>query len=45
MPTSSIDVAAGLLAIGFSTYVVDLLEIVKLANPRARRRAAADRAA
>ncbi len=41
----SIDAAAGLAAIAFSLYVVYVLEIVKLANPRARRRAAADRAA
>ncbi|MGZ4340467.1 MAG: glycosyltransferase family 4 protein [Gaiellaceae bacterium] len=33
-----IDVAAGLLAVAFSLYVVYLLEIVKLASPRARRR-------
>jgi UDP-GlcNAc:undecaprenyl-phosphate GlcNAc-1-phosphate transferase len=33
-----IDVAAGALALGFSIYVVYLLEIVKLANPRVRRR-------
>jgi UDP-GlcNAc:undecaprenyl-phosphate GlcNAc-1-phosphate transferase len=41
----SIDIAAGLLAIAFSFYVVYVLELVKLASPRARRRAAADRAA
>jgi UDP-GlcNAc:undecaprenyl-phosphate GlcNAc-1-phosphate transferase len=41
----SIDTAAGLAAITFSLYVVYVLEIVKLANPRARRRAAADKAA
>ncbi|HET7448966.1 MAG TPA: MraY family glycosyltransferase [Gaiellaceae bacterium] len=34
----AIDVAAGALAIAFSLYVVVLLEIVKLASPRARRR-------
>jgi UDP-GlcNAc:undecaprenyl-phosphate GlcNAc-1-phosphate transferase len=33
-----IDVAAGLLAITFSLYVVYVLEIVTLASPRARRR-------
>jgi UDP-GlcNAc:undecaprenyl-phosphate GlcNAc-1-phosphate transferase len=41
----SIDVAAGALAIAFSLYVVYVLEIVRLASPRARRRAAADKAA
>jgi hypothetical protein len=41
----SIDIAAGVLAIAFSLYVVYVLEIVKLASPRARRRAAADKAA
>jgi UDP-GlcNAc:undecaprenyl-phosphate GlcNAc-1-phosphate transferase len=41
----SIDIAAGLLAIAFSLYVVYVLEIVKLASPRARRRATADKAA
>ncbi len=35
-----IDVAAGLGAVAFSLYVVYLLEIVKLASPRARRREA-----
>ena len=40
-----IDVAAGLGAIAFSLYVVYLLEIVKLASPRARRREEASRAA
>jgi UDP-GlcNAc:undecaprenyl-phosphate/decaprenyl-phosphate GlcNAc-1-phosphate transferase len=40
-----IDTAAGLAAIAFSLYVVYVLEIVKLANPRARRRAEADQAA
>jgi UDP-GlcNAc:undecaprenyl-phosphate GlcNAc-1-phosphate transferase len=34
----AIDVAAGLLAITFSLYVVYVLEIVTLASPRARRR-------
>ena len=39
MPTTSrVDVAAGLLAIGFSTYVVGLLELVKLSSVRPRRR-------
>src|SRR5258707_1664762 len=33
-----VDAAAGLAAIGFSLYVVYLLEIVKLATPRSRRR-------
>ena len=32
--------AIGLVAVGFSLYVVYLLEIVKLANPFARRRGA-----
>ena len=41
----AIDAAAGLLALAFSLYVVYVLEIVKLASPRARRRAAADKAA
>jgi UDP-GlcNAc:undecaprenyl-phosphate GlcNAc-1-phosphate transferase len=36
----AIDVVAGLSAIAFSLYVVYLLEIVKLASPRARRREA-----
>ena len=31
-------VAIGLFAVAFSIYVVYLLEIVKLANPRVRRR-------
>jgi UDP-GlcNAc:undecaprenyl-phosphate GlcNAc-1-phosphate transferase len=35
----AIDAAAGLLALSFSLYVVYLLELVKLASPRARRRA------
>src|SRR6059058_4197662 len=34
----AIDAAAGVLALAFSLYVVYLLEIVKLASPRARRR-------
>jgi UDP-GlcNAc:undecaprenyl-phosphate GlcNAc-1-phosphate transferase len=34
----AIDVAAGVVAVAFSLYVVYLLEIVKLASPRARRR-------
>jgi UDP-GlcNAc:undecaprenyl-phosphate GlcNAc-1-phosphate transferase len=41
----ALDAAAGGLALAFSLYVVYLLEIVKLANPRARRRDAARRAA
>jgi UDP-GlcNAc:undecaprenyl-phosphate GlcNAc-1-phosphate transferase len=41
----AIDAAAGLLAIAFSLYVVYVLEIVKLANPRARRREAERNAA
>jgi UDP-GlcNAc:undecaprenyl-phosphate/decaprenyl-phosphate GlcNAc-1-phosphate transferase len=36
----AIDGVAGVLAVAFSLYVVYLLEIVKLANPRTRRRAA-----
>jgi UDP-GlcNAc:undecaprenyl-phosphate GlcNAc-1-phosphate transferase len=40
-----IDVVAGALAVAFSLYVVYLLEIVKLANPRTRRRDAARNAA
>jgi hypothetical protein len=34
----AVDIAAGLLAIGFSTYVVGLLEIVNLSSVRPRRR-------
>jgi UDP-GlcNAc:undecaprenyl-phosphate/decaprenyl-phosphate GlcNAc-1-phosphate transferase len=34
----ALDVAAGVLALAVSLYVVYLLEIVKLANPRVRRR-------
>jgi UDP-GlcNAc:undecaprenyl-phosphate GlcNAc-1-phosphate transferase len=41
----AIDIASGVLAVAFSLYVVYVLEIVKLASPRARRRAAADKAA
>jgi UDP-GlcNAc:undecaprenyl-phosphate GlcNAc-1-phosphate transferase len=41
----AIDAVAGAVALAFSLYVVYLLEIVKLANPRARRRAAARNAA
>jgi UDP-GlcNAc:undecaprenyl-phosphate/decaprenyl-phosphate GlcNAc-1-phosphate transferase len=37
------DVAAGVLAAAFSAYVVYVLEIVKLANPRARRRRETER--
>jgi UDP-GlcNAc:undecaprenyl-phosphate GlcNAc-1-phosphate transferase len=40
-----IDLAAGLAAIAFSLYVVYVLEIVKLASPRARRREAERNAA
>jgi UDP-GlcNAc:undecaprenyl-phosphate GlcNAc-1-phosphate transferase len=40
-----VDTAAGLAALTFSFYVVYLLEIVKLANRRPRRRDAASRAA
>jgi UDP-GlcNAc:undecaprenyl-phosphate/decaprenyl-phosphate GlcNAc-1-phosphate transferase len=40
-----VDAVAGLLAVTFSLYVVYVLEIVKLASPRARRREAASRAA
>jgi UDP-GlcNAc:undecaprenyl-phosphate GlcNAc-1-phosphate transferase len=40
-----LDLGAGLLAFAFSLYVVYLLEIVKLASPRARRREQASRAA
>jgi UDP-GlcNAc:undecaprenyl-phosphate/decaprenyl-phosphate GlcNAc-1-phosphate transferase len=39
----ALDIAAGLLAAAFSAYVVYVLEIVKLANPRARRRREAER--
>jgi UDP-GlcNAc:undecaprenyl-phosphate GlcNAc-1-phosphate transferase len=41
----ALDLAAGLLALTFSLYVVYLLELVKLASPRARRRATQSRAA
>ena len=41
----AIDVAAGVLAAAFSAYVVYLLEIVRLASPRARRREAERNAA
>jgi UDP-GlcNAc:undecaprenyl-phosphate GlcNAc-1-phosphate transferase len=41
----AIDAAAGFAAIAFSFYVVYVLEIVKLANPRARRREAERNAA
>jgi UDP-GlcNAc:undecaprenyl-phosphate GlcNAc-1-phosphate transferase len=40
-----VDAAAGALAIAFSLYVVYLLEIVKLASPRARGRRTTSRAA
>ncbi len=36
----AIDATAALLAIAFSAYVIYVLELVKLATPRARRRAA-----
>jgi UDP-GlcNAc:undecaprenyl-phosphate/decaprenyl-phosphate GlcNAc-1-phosphate transferase len=45
MTNVAIDVAAGLTAIAFSLYVVYVLEIVKLASPRARRREAERNAA
>jgi hypothetical protein len=38
-------VAAGVAAVSFSLYIVYLLEIVKLASPRARRRDATRTAA
>jgi UDP-GlcNAc:undecaprenyl-phosphate GlcNAc-1-phosphate transferase len=41
----AIDLAAGLTATAFSLYVVYVLEIVKLASPRARRREAERNAA
>ncbi|HEX7083651.1 MAG TPA: MraY family glycosyltransferase [Gaiellaceae bacterium] len=41
----AIDVAAGALALAFSLYVVVLLEIVKLASPRTRRRQERERRA
>jgi UDP-GlcNAc:undecaprenyl-phosphate GlcNAc-1-phosphate transferase len=41
----AIDVAAGALAIGFSVYVVVLLELIKIANPIARRRQEREEAA
>jgi UDP-GlcNAc:undecaprenyl-phosphate GlcNAc-1-phosphate transferase len=41
----AIDAAAGVLAVAFSLYVVYVLEIVKLASPRARRREAERNAA
>jgi UDP-GlcNAc:undecaprenyl-phosphate GlcNAc-1-phosphate transferase len=40
---AAIDTAAGLVALAFSLYIVYVLEIVKLASPRARRRDAAAR--
>jgi UDP-GlcNAc:undecaprenyl-phosphate GlcNAc-1-phosphate transferase len=45
MTNVAIDAVAGLAAIAFSLYVVYLLEIVKLASPRARRREAERNAA
>jgi UDP-GlcNAc:undecaprenyl-phosphate GlcNAc-1-phosphate transferase len=41
----AVDAAVGLLALAFSAYIVYVLEIVKLTTPRARRRAAANKAA
>ena len=41
----AIDLAAGLLAVAFSLYVVYVLELVKLTSPRTRRRDAARKAA
>jgi UDP-GlcNAc:undecaprenyl-phosphate/decaprenyl-phosphate GlcNAc-1-phosphate transferase len=41
----AIDAAAGVLVLAISLYVVYVLEIVKLATPRSRRRDAASRAA
>jgi UDP-GlcNAc:undecaprenyl-phosphate GlcNAc-1-phosphate transferase len=45
LPNLAIDILAGTLAVAFSLYVVYLLEIVKLATPRSRRRAAERNAA
>jgi UDP-GlcNAc:undecaprenyl-phosphate GlcNAc-1-phosphate transferase len=45
LTNSAIDAVAGLVAAAFSLYVVYVLEIVKLASPRARRRDAARNAA
>src|SRR4051794_2542553 len=45
LANAAIDAVFGLLALAFSVYVVLLLEIVKLASPRARRRDAARNAA
>jgi UDP-GlcNAc:undecaprenyl-phosphate GlcNAc-1-phosphate transferase len=45
LTNTAIDLAAGLLALAFSGYVVYVLEIVKLASPRGRRRAAERNAA
>jgi len=45
LTNTAVDAAFGLLALAFSAYVVVLLEIVKLASPRARRRDAARNAA
>src|SRR5437762_8737342 len=45
LANTAIDAAFGLLALAFSVYVVLLLEIVKLASPRARRRDAERNAA
>ena len=45
LPSVALDAVIGLLAVGASVYVVYLLEIVKLASPRARRREAERNAA
>jgi UDP-GlcNAc:undecaprenyl-phosphate GlcNAc-1-phosphate transferase len=45
LPNLALDLASGALALGFSLYVVYLLELVKLEKPRARRRARASKAA
>jgi UDP-GlcNAc:undecaprenyl-phosphate GlcNAc-1-phosphate transferase len=45
MTNVGIDAAAGIAAIAFSLYVVYVLEIVKLSNPRSRRREAERNAA
>jgi UDP-GlcNAc:undecaprenyl-phosphate GlcNAc-1-phosphate transferase len=42
---AAVDAAAGVVAVAFSLYVVYLLEIVKLATPRSRRRAESRNAA
>jgi len=45
VPNLAIDLAAALLALSVSAYVVVLLELVKRGNPRVRRRDEASRAA